>query len=68
MRRSRGIAIVLALVLVLHTMTGFCGTSSDRVVFAAASKNEGTVTAYRLNLRAGIGSRYEVLATLECGQ
>ena len=68
MRRSRGIAIVLALALALHTLTGFCGTSSDRVVVAAASKNEGTVTAYRLNLRAGIGSRYEVLATLESGQ
>ncbi|MBP5354747.1 MAG: SH3 domain-containing protein [Lachnospiraceae bacterium] len=70
MRKSRRIAIVLVLALVLQSQTGFFGTPSVSNVIAAAAayRIEGTVTAYYLNVRSGAGSKNSCVATLEKGQ
>ncbi|MBR5712803.1 MAG: SH3 domain-containing protein [Lachnospiraceae bacterium] len=66
MRYARRIAIVLALALVLKCMAGFPGTPSSFDAYAA-TRTEGKVTANKLNLRAGAGTSYAVLATLTKG-
>ena len=70
MRKTRRIAIVLVLALVLQSLTGFCGTSSVSVALAKAAdyRIEGTVTADYLNLRSGAGSKYSLLGTLTKNQ
>ena len=70
MKRAAQIAMVLVLALILQTMAGFQGMPSVCDVFAASasSRNEGTVTAYYLNVRAGVGSKYDCVGTLQKGQ
>ena len=70
MKRAGQIAMVLVLALILQTMAGFGGMPSVCDVFAASasSKTEGTVTAYYLNVRAGVGSKFDCVGTLQQGQ